>query len=377
VSLVTAHEVGARPIRVALDAHTVGRRATGNESYIVALGDALLASPDVCPVVLLDRGVAWPTSPSPEAHSLRLRSRLVRVPLELPIAARRVRADVLHVQYVAPPISGLPIVAAIHDLSFEDVPGLFPQAMEARLKLSVRATARRAAAVVTLSDFSRQRLIDRYRLGADRVFTTPIAVSPLWCRTAPREQEAAARSLGIDGPFVLAVGDLHPRKNLPRLVSAVAALRSSGLSDLRVVLVGQPRWRADEVTRLVRDIGGGEWVTTTGFVDHRTLRALYGAALVVAHISLYEGFGLPVLEAMACGAIVVASSTTAIPETAGDAAVLVDPTDEEAVTDGLRRALTDETLRARLANAGPRRAASFSATRFAGTTVHAYRVTLG
>ena len=168
------------PIRVALDAHVVGRRGTGNETYVVELLEALAGRSDVEPIALLDEGVEWPHSRPQAIRHLRYGSPFIRIPLELPIAARRLRSDVLHVQYVAPPIAGLPVVAAIHDLSFEDVPGLFRGRTELRLKVSVRATARKAAAIVAISSFTRARLIDRYGVPPERIVVTPVAVSPFW-----------------------------------------------------------------------------------------------------------------------------------------------------------------------------------------------------
>src|SRR4051812_26664211 len=117
--------VKQRPIRVAVDAHSVGRRATGNETYVVGLVDALVEREDVEPIALVDDDLAWPGAAAPTMRRLRARNRLARIPIELAVASRRARADVLHVQYVAPPVAGVPVVTAIHDLSFEDVPGIF------------------------------------------------------------------------------------------------------------------------------------------------------------------------------------------------------------------------------------------------------------
>jgi alpha-1,3-rhamnosyl/mannosyltransferase len=135
-------------------------------------------------------------------------------------------------------------------------------------------------------------------------------------------------------------------------------------------------WRSGEIDRVVDAALAAGWVTMPGYIDDGSLRDLYSSAAVVAYISLYEGFGLPVIEAMACGAIVVASSTTAIPEAAGPAAVLVDPTDTEAIHDGLRRALQDEALRRALTSAGQSRASEFTRARMANATVAAYAAAL-
>jgi alpha-1,3-rhamnosyl/mannosyltransferase len=172
---------------------------------------------------------------------------------------------------------------------------------------------------------------------------------------------------------VLAVGNLHPRKNIPRLVRAVAAARALGAGDLHLVLAGQRAWRAADVDGQIDAIDGRSWVHELGYVSAETLRALYSTAEVVAYPSRYEGFGLPVLEALACGAVVLAADATAIPEVAGDAAVLVDPDQDEAVIAGLLSAATDLGLRTRLRAAGPQRARIYTWDRCADETLEAYR----
>jgi glycosyltransferase involved in cell wall biosynthesis len=366
-----------REIRPAIDAHVVGRRKTGNETYVVNLATALSQRHDVRPLVYLDAGAKWPQPNGPDTRQLNWRSSFLRIPVELPIRARRDGCDLLHVQYVAPPITRLPIVTAIHDVSFEDVAGLFPRQTELRLKLTVRLSAHRSQAVITISEFTRRRIAHHYHMDPDRIVVTPLGVGDQWRPVARDDALAMLAGVPLPGLFVLAVGNLHPRKNIPRLIRSVASARRAGVGDLHLVLAGQRWWRMGDIDRAIDEVVGDGWVHLLGYVDDASLAALYSCADVVAYPSLYEGFGLPVLEALACGAVVVASNTTSIPEVAGDAAILFDPQDEAAMADALSTALTDERTRAALRRAAPEQTARFTWDRCAELTMGAYRRALG
>lgn len=183
----------------------------------------------------------------------------------------------------------------------------------------------------------------------------------------------AAGLADLPARYILSVGARHTRKNIDRLVRAVAAVRASGEADVGLVLAGPSGTGAAAIRAEVARLGAQDWVSLIGYVPDDALVALIGRAGAVAYPSRYEGFGLPVLEALACGAVVVAADRTSIPEVAGDAAILVDPGSDDAMADGLLRALIDGTLRAGLAEAGPTRAAMFDWDRCAAATVVGYR----
>ena len=249
MAMVTASDT----IRVALDAHVAGRRKTGNETYIVNLAEALVRRADVEPIAYVDVGSPWPRSAELRRRNLRSRSPFVRVPIELPLRAKRDGAQLLHVQYVAPPIARLPVVTAIHDVSFEDLPDLFSRRTALRLRVSVRVSALRSASVITISEFTRSRITSHYGIDPKRVIVTPLGVDACWRRLGVDEVASRLHHLDLPEQFVLAVGNLHPRKNIPRLIRAVAEARRRGAGDLHLVLAGQRGWRAIELDAAISE----------------------------------------------------------------------------------------------------------------------------
>jgi glycosyltransferase involved in cell wall biosynthesis len=361
-------------IRVGLDGHVIGRRRTGNETYAIALATGLAARSDVDLTVYLDSVEAWPAEvqPAPRLRPLRFRRPQLRIPLELPLRAGLDRLDILHCQYVIPPFSRTPVVVSIHDLSFEDYPEDFAPATRRRLRLTVGRAARTAAAVVTPSAFSRLRLLTHYEIDPERVLVVPPAAVP--SSPAPGTS-ASLDGLDLPSPYVLAVGDLHPRKNIERLIRAIAIVRRGGI-EMGLVLAGQRGWQAEAVDATIREVGAEPWVRRLGYVDRPTLGELYHRAAMLAYVSLYEGFGLPVVEAMARGTPVLAADAASIPEVAGDAAILVDPRSDSAVAGGIAAIASDPVLRDRLRGAGLERAVAFRPEAFAGGMVTAYRTAL-
>jgi glycosyltransferase involved in cell wall biosynthesis len=363
----------ARP-RVAIDAHTVGRRGTGNETYVRALVGELIVRDDVEPLILADDGVDLPEVPEQIVRRLAIRHPVGRLLGELSSPRRRWGSELLHVQYVRPPRCDARCVTTVHDISFEHFPSYFTKRSLARMRATIPWSARRSAAVLTGSTYSRDDLIARYRLRPEKVHVTSYAADRRFRPQPDDIVRGALERFGLPRDYVLSVGNLQPRKNLPRLLEAYVRLPAGARPPL--VIVGQRAWLHDEIFSSVRRFGLEGSVHFTGFVEADDLPAIYAGSLVFAYPSLFEGFGLPVLEAMACGVPTLSSRTSSIPEVAGDAAVLVDPTDVDAIAEGLSRLVSSQELRDRLRTAGLSQASAFSWARCATQTVAAYRAAL-
>jgi glycosyltransferase involved in cell wall biosynthesis len=301
---------------------------------------------------------------------------LVRIPLTLSAELRRRPVDLLHVQYTAPPLAPCPVVSTVHDLSFEHIPETFKRRSRVQLRLTVRATARRAAHVIAPSEFTRRDLVETYGLDPARVTAIPLAASPRFRPVADAaELGRVRRRYGIGGEYVLAVGSIQPRKNLARLVRAYSALRRArGRSNLpQLVLVGKKGWLYDDTLDAIEQEGLAGSVVLTGYVSEGDLPALYAGALCFAYPSYFEGFGLPPLEAMSCGAPVLTGNLTSLPEVVGDAGLTVDPFDTGAIAGALARLIDDDALRADLRGRGLSRARRFDWRETARMTLEVYR----
>ena len=257
---------------------------------------------------------------------------LIRIPLTLSAELRKNPVDVLHVQFTAPLIAPCPVVASIHDLAFEHLPRTFKRRSSMQLRLTVRHTARRAAHIITVSEYSRRDIMQTYGIAPQRITVTPAAAPASFAPVTDEKELARVRDLyGIEGDYILNVGSIQPRKNLSRLIAAYSSLRRAqpGAKLPQLVLAGKCAWLYDETLRTIKELEVSNSVILTGYVPEAHLPALYSGALCFVYPSYFEGFGLPPLEAMKCGAAVIVGNKTSLPEVVGDAAVLVDPFDVE------------------------------------------------
>jgi len=367
-------------MRIAIDAHSVGNQLAGNETYAVNLIEALAEVDQSNQYTLyvtrqsaIDRFAnRWPNF---KIKRMVPYTPLVRIPVTLSAELRRNPVDVLHVQYTAPPLAPCPVVATIHDLSFEHLPETFNRRSRAQLRLTVRRTARKAAQILTLSEFSRRDIVDTYRIAPDRVSVTPAAAPSHF---KPIEDETELRKIreiyGIERDYILSVSSIQPRKNLIRLIEAYSCLRGLRPEGKlpQLILVGKRGWLDNETFRAAQRHSANNDIAFTGYVAENDLSALYSGATCFVYPSFFEGFGLPVLEAMQCGAPVIAGNRTSIPEVVGNAGLLFDPFDTNALVQALTRVLDDSEYRSVLRRQGLERAREFDWKQTARMTLQAY-----
>jgi len=277
--------------------------------------------------------------------------------------------------FVMPPVPrGTRTLLTVHDLSFVRAPETASPRLRAYLDQVVPRSVRRADHVLADSQATKDDLIALYGTPEAKITVLLSGVSERFGQvTDPAQLLAVRRQYQIgDGPYVLAVGTVQPRKNYERLIRAMAALPED-LSHVKLVVAGGHGWLQAPIYQAVSELNMSDRVNFTGFADDADLPALYSGACGLAYPSLYEGFGLPILEAMRCGVPVLTARTSSLLEVAGNAAILVDPTSVGSIRDGLTRLLTDSALRTQLVTAGYEQSRPFTWERAAQTLIDTYR----
>ena len=371
-------------MRVLLDVSAVPARPVGAGVYTIQIASRLAAHPDVDLVLVtrVDDADRWAEiAPDAELHAevpTRRPARLVWEQRRAPELARRVRADLWHGPHYTMPLRvGIPSVVTIHDLTFFDHPEWHERSKVAFFRRMIRASVRRATGLISVSDHTARRL--------EAVLhpTQPVTVAAhgvdherFTTAADPAADLATLARTGIAEPYVAFVGTIEPRKDVPALVRAFAAIADAH-PGLRLVLAGADGWGADAVRDTVAASGRTTRILRPGYLPAEALAPFLRRAAVVAYPSLEEGFGLPALEALACGAPVVTTSGSAMADVCGDAALLVPPARPDLLAAALGTVLDDPATAARLRAAGPVRAAGFTWESALDAHLRAYRLAVG
>ena len=356
----------AEALHVGIDGRAFTSPAGGVRRYARGLTAALTTLDGVRVTVIGGDPAAMPPGTVVQPEALHPPGNPGWVLVGLPRSAARAGVDVLHtLAYTAPFHAAMPVVVSVHDVSYARHPEWYPHQRDWVRRAYYRLSARRADAVVAPSHFSASEIEAAYGLTGDRVSVVPLGVEAAF--GAPRGQDEPLPA-GVREPFALHVGDVHARRNPDVVLRALASLDGRGAPPVQLVLAGVDR---GEVEALGAEASAGR-VVGLGPVSESMLLTLYRRAFVLVYPSRYEGFGFPLIEAMASGLPVIASRAASIPEVAGDAALLVDPEDAGAWADGLVRLLADDAFRADLVSRGRERAALFTWERTARLTLGVY-----
>jgi glycosyltransferase involved in cell wall biosynthesis len=290
----------------------------------------------------------------------------------VPRQVRRIAPDVYHSpNYILPLRLSCPSVVTIHDMAFLDRK---LHRLRSHLYLSVLATAavHKAKRIICVSEYTKREMLRRFPSTASKARVIGEGVDPAFTPQSPRAIERFRRRFGLVDPYVLFVGTIEPRKNLPRLIEAFSAAVAGHAFPHRLIIAGGSGWKDEPVRRAYRASAVRERIHFAGYLRDDELPAAYAGADVFIYPSLHEGFGLPPLEAMACGTPVITSNVTSLPEVVGEAAVTVNPRDTNALTDALRVLLRDAALRDELSAAGRARAREFTWEDAAARTIGVY-----
>jgi glycosyltransferase involved in cell wall biosynthesis len=299
----------------------------------------------------------------------------IREQFRIPLAVRRERPDVFHApHYVLPPLVPTRSVVTIHDCIHLMFPQYLPnRASYAYARASMWAAARRADAILTVSEASKRDILHFFNVRPEKVVVVHNAIDErFWVPPSDEDVARVRERYQLNQAFVLYAGNIKPHKNLVRLIEAFDQVRRGPLEHLQLLIIGDQISKLPALRLAVHRLKLHRHVRFLGYLPDETLAVLYRLAAVFVFPSLYEGFGLPPLEAMASGTPVVTSNTSSLPEVAGDAAVLVDPYDVGSIVDGIERVLTDQTLADELRRKGPLRAREFSWERSVRKTKELY-----
>lgn len=362
-------------MQIGIDASrvTVGQR-TGTEGYSLHLLSNLMQVGEAHSFHLYFRD-----EPDPHlfAEFSNVAQHIIRQPriwthLGLGPYIRRNPIDVLFIPAHVVPWPGTgrtPTVVTIHDLGYLHYPGKHPFFDRVYLDWSTRHSAQAARRVIAVSQATAHDLSALNNVNREKIIVVHSGVAPSMTRnTSPERIQQVRREIGLQGPFILHVGSVQPRKNLVRLVEAFNLIKHVR-PGLQLVLAGRKGWGANRLQEQIEQMGLQEHVVLPGYISDDALVPLYNTAEVYAFPSLYEGFGFPALEAMACGTPVVCSNVSSLPELVGDAALTFAPTDTKRMGAVLRKVLTDQSLRQKMIARGFEQASKFTWKRTAAQTL--------
>ncbi|KPJ68683.1 hypothetical protein AMJ44_05725 [candidate division WOR-1 bacterium DG_54_3] len=363
---------------IGYDGRFITEKPTGNGIYAARLIEALSAIDKHNQYrVYLAGSNSKATSTFNENVKIRIMPRIhryswVRVPILFPWELQRRAVDIFHAHYTVPAWIKIKVVLTLHDFFWIVNPQQFVSLKRIPITYTVKRAVNSADKILVGTSFIQHETMTFFNIPEERFEIIPYGVDSRFFERPSEDQQTRVRhKYGIDGPYILSVGDMHPRKNLTRLLEAFLLLPHH--DDLKLVIVGKPVWKTKALFDRIKKERLEERVIITGYVSDEDMKPLYQSAEVFCYPSLYEGFGFPIIEAMASGVPVAASETSSCPEVGGNAALYFDPTRVEDIADTLHRTLSDSELRIKHINAGSKWAHRFTWEKTAKRTIEIYR----
>jgi len=366
-------------VRIGIFAERIGTRGGGVETYEIELLKWLMrldtensytvycSSEDALAGLDVD-------APNFRARAVSPSSTFLRFMLALPIELLVRGVDLMHTCMVPPLYSPVRYVMTAHDLATFVCPEFFPKPILFRANMLLTRGIKKAERIISVSESTKRDLLRLFGIKPEKVSVIPLGVDPCYRpMSGDREVLAVRRKYGLPEKYILYVGKIQARKNTQNLVRAFHVLKKKMKVEQKLVMVGRVMWKSDETLREIERLGMCKDILLLGHVNDLDLPAIYNGADVFTFPSLYEGFGLPPLEAMACGVPVVTSDRTSIPEVVGDAGIMVDPLDVEAIAEGVLSVIADDSRREQLISKGLERAGGFTWVETAKKTLELYK----
>lgn len=348
-------------MRIGIDAHVLGDHSGGNESYYrnilremkIAAGDEVF--------LFIKPTASWEDYMN-KFHVVTFEEKRAfkRNFIELTKLCLKYKLDVLHTQYFIPFVRPCPVVVTIHDICFEHYSNIFTKKEQIRQKLLIPYAARHAKHIFTVSEHAKKDIATTYRLDPKKISVTYDAVNENFKRLSPEALDEAELRKKFDigsEPFILTVGNLQPRKNLPRLIKAFNSWKKKG-NNAKLVIVGKKAWMFNDVLKAAAE--GSSDIILTDYVTEEDLVRLYNAATCFIYPSFFEGFGIPPLEAMACGTPVAVAKATSLPEVVGTSGLYFDPFSEAEIEEAISKLMSSEALRKELTLKGYEQSRKFA-----------------
>lgn len=372
-------------MRICIDAHVLGDKSGGNETYYRNIID------NIHKFMKQDDEIILLMSSKKEAERInkknirniktvffKSKNPIIRYLYEIPKLVRKYKADVLHTQYYAPLIKNCKLVVTIHDISYEHFPEYFKKLELIRNRVWIWYSSKISDIILTVSEYSKKDISEIYKINKDKIVVTHLATSEIYKQVDEKLVEETKEKFGIKGNYLLTVGNLQPRKNMVRLINSYTEIKSNNPEfNLKLVIVGKKAWKFDGIFKTVNSANLNDEVILTDYVSDYELVNLYNGAEIFIYPSIFEGFGLPVIEAMACGTPVITSNLSSLPEVAGDAAALINPFDNNDIINTLEKVYFDEGYKNILIKKGLKRFKEFSWNKTSSKVIDVYRQVIG